>query len=428
MSEGGEANNVRRVVGADFEKHRENRVDGPLQACFSSYVDLLQHPVFRVELLGIDGELGWDEMGLVPTVARRAPPHDLIGHFRFRFEKLFRNDRGMSIKTSHEEVARAIDFVARLNGYHPVLDYLEGLVGKWDGQERINHIPTDILGSKPSALASVLIRRWLVSAVRRIFKPGCEAHGMLILVGPQYAGKSAFFGILGGEWRNSTPPNFKNEQRLAMSLRASWIVECAELSTFRKTDLETLKNQLTSPIDSVVLPYGKYQEKFPRMSVFGGNTNELQFLIDTTGNRRFWPVEVGTATGGRIDIEALKRDRSQIWAEAVHLHFQGEPNQISKEELAELNEHNKAHQVEEDWDGIVESAAWEWLNSGQDVTVDRLLEIAIGKPPKDWRYDRNKVSNALRRIGWSRTDKIRLGGGRRTRLWFPDGDPRLLER
>ena len=97
-------------------------------------------------------------------------------------------------------------------------------------------------------------------------------------------------------------------------LLGKWIVEFGELSVLKKVDNETIKSFITERADRFRPPWGRRARDFPRTCVFGGYTNEDEFLSDATGNRRFWPIRVPSP----IRIDELKRDRDQLLAEAVY--------------------------------------------------------------------------------------------------------------
>ena len=102
--------------------------------------------------------------------------------------------------TSEKKIADAADLAADANSYHPIRDYLNGLV--WDGKERIRCCLRHFLGADTDNYTFQSLRLFLLGAIHRAFCPGCKFEVMLCLVGGQGAGKSTFFRLLAvkDEW------------------------------------------------------------------------------------------------------------------------------------------------------------------------------------------------------------------------------------
>jgi predicted P-loop ATPase len=200
-----------------------------------------------------------------------------------------------------------------------VREYLDGL--HWDGQDRSSSFlggylgaTTLALGDHAGAFLAMLGRRWLVSAIARIYRPGCQVDTTLILEGGQGIGKTSALRALAGkpEWYSGSRLNI-GDKDARMVLGTRWIVEMQELASMRRADIESLRAFLTETTDTYRAPYARRVETFPRCGVFVGTTNELtEYLTDPAGNRRFWPVRCT-----EIDLEGLERDRDQLWAQAV---------------------------------------------------------------------------------------------------------------
>lgn len=213
-------------------------------------------------------------------------------------------------------VHEAVSWAAHRHTYSPVADYLEGV--EWDGVERISTWCARYMGAPDDRVTQAMGRAWLIQAVARAQAPGCKADTVLILRGRQGSGKSTSLAILGGEWFRDTPIDLASKDRFA-ALQGAWIYELAELDSLRRAEAQTLKAFVSSQRDSYRPSYGRNVRDVPRTTVFAGTTNDDEFLQDATGSRRWWVIETTTC-----DAVALREDRDQLWAEAVHAYRQGE--------------------------------------------------------------------------------------------------------
>lgn len=205
---------------------------------------------------------------------------------------------------------------------HPIRDYLNALV--WDGVPRLERLIIDYIGAEDTPLNRAMTKKHFTAAVARIMEPGCKYDYCLIMTGAEGIGKSTLLGIMGGEWFNDSLTTTEGKEGMEQ-LRRSWIIELAELSSIRRSDVEQVKNYITRRDDIYRAAYGTVVEKHPRQCVFFGTTNETYFLKGDTGNRRFWIIDVNKdlrRCGNTA--EALRADRDQLWAEAVQLYRDGE--------------------------------------------------------------------------------------------------------
>jgi len=208
-------------------------------------------------------------------------------------------------------VHSAVLLAADTNKRNPLADYLTGLV--WDGVPRIDTWLQSYMGVQDLPLYRKMGRKWLVAAVARALTPGCKADALLIIKGPQNAGKStAFKALAGADYFDDTPFEMDSKDRFDY-LRGAWIYEIAELSNFTRADANALKGFLSSQVDKYRPPYMRVTAEFPRRVLFCGTTNDAQFLIDSTGTRRFWVAECSDV----VDVAGIAAARDQLWAEAV---------------------------------------------------------------------------------------------------------------
>lgn len=277
----------------------------------------------------------------------------------------------------------------------PLEDYLLGL--QWDGTERLGHWTTTYLGAADTPTNSMIGSKFLIGMVARGLKPGCKMDYALCLEGPQGAKKSQVAYVLGGEYTSEDMQSFngRDAQQIAGS---NWVIEVAEMAAVSRSDLEKFKAFLTVRNDTFIPKYERYQVTIPRWCVFilTVNPGGDGYLVDPTGNRRVWPITVT-----EIDIEALKRDRDQLLAEAVACFQRGDLWWPENAEQTKLLISEQAERTTEDpWARAVN----EWAD--RQVSVFGTAEVAIsalGLTHKDLnRSVAIRIGYILKSLGWSR--------------------------
>ncbi|MDX0443298.1 virulence-associated E family protein [Sinorhizobium medicae] len=218
---------------------------------------------------------------------------------------------------SRQAVFDAILVVARENARHPLSNQLKAL--GWDGTPRLDTWLSYYLGAEQSEYTAAIGRMFIVSMIARVFAPGCKADHMMVLEGPQGILKSTACEILAGEYFSDQLPDIATcGKDASQHLRGKWLVEVAELSAMSRAENSILKSFVSRREERYRPPYARVDVHEQRQCAFVGTTNSSTYLRDETGGRRFWPVKCGT-----IDIEALRRDRWQLLAEAVHAYRHG---------------------------------------------------------------------------------------------------------
>lgn len=310
---------------------------------------------------------------------------------------------GIGIRSS-PAISRCVEAVAQDHAFHPVHDYLKSLA--WDGKPRLNTWLARYMGAKgEEQYLAAVGRRWMISAIARVMRPGCQADHTLVLEGLQGAGKSRTARALAvrPEWFADRLPDLHSADA-AIQLAGCWIVELAELAAVRRAENEAVKGYLSRTHDVYRPPYGRYRISVARQCVFIGSTNEGTYLTDRTGNRRYWPVACGD-----IDIEYLEADRDQLWVEAYQAYRAGEPWHLDSEEqeLASAEQENRVVVTE------LEEAVTTYLerlemSGSREVEVRQILIAALNmEPDKSDFAERagrigNQVAAVLRSQGWGR--------------------------
>lgn len=247
--------------------------------------------------------------------------------------------------TNSAKIDDAIALSAEHNSFHPVQNYLTGL--QWDGVKRVDTALIDIMGAEDNIYTREAFRIMLVGAVKRIFQKGCKFDSMLVLQSDQGAGKSTFLQKLGVRWFSDSLSNMDGKGAFEQ-LQGNWIVEVAELSAMRKSEVEMVKNFITKTEDSFRPAYGRVTKNFPRQCVFFGTTNKDAFLKDATGGRRFLPVRCkANENTHKIFEKEFSEYVNQLWAEAVQMYYNKVSTLLSPEAEA-IAEQGREEHYEED--------------------------------------------------------------------------------
>jgi predicted P-loop ATPase len=255
---------------------------------------------------------------------------------------------------------------------------------------------------------------FMKAMVARVMRPGCKVDYMLILEGGQGAGKSTVCGILAGEWFSDGLPELHSDPvRVSQHLRGKWLIEISELHAMSKAEAAGLKAFITRTEERFTPKYGRAEVLEPRQCVFVGTTNEAAYLRDSTGGRRFWPVTVG-----EIDLKALRKDRDQLFAEAMHRYQDGEGWWPSRKFEEKYMQPEQEARLEEDlWEEPVRS----YLEGRKGITptLYDVVRNALQLETANLRgHEGKRLAAIMRKLGWeSYRTKMQ-------RLWrkIPSGD------
>lgn len=323
-----------------------------------------------------------------------------------------------SLRVQGKAVDEAVAVIAKRNLFHPVRDWLRTL--QWDGTARIDEVFPTYFGARDSEYARAIGSRFLISAVARVERPGCKVDNTVVLEGPQGIGKSTAVRVLAGDaFFFDTPITFGDKDGY-QSLRGKWIGELSELEAFNRAEATAAKAFLTASVDHYRPSYARKARDFARQCIFVGTTNSREYLRDDTGNRRFWPLPCGA-----IDLEGLRRDRDQLWAEAHARYLAGERWHVDSNELRALCEREQEDRFQSDpWEVAVE--AW-LMDKGKPerrrdgVSSVDVLRDAVGiSTPNMTKQYKDRVAKILRRLNWERDDRQeRRPDGSRPRLYRP---------
>jgi predicted P-loop ATPase len=270
-----------------------------------------------------------------------------------------------------ENVQEAAERACEKNRFDPVCDYLDEQ--QWDGQQRLDNWVIRYLGAEDTPLNRTFGRKMLIAAVRRARKPGCKFDYVVVLEGKTRTGKSSALRILAGE------KNFSDQPILHLDTRAQqeeiagvWIYELSELAGIKRADVETLKNLFSKTEDNARPAYGRFRVDQPRRGIFVGTTNDDEYLRDPTGNARFWPLRTGV-----IDLEALRRDRDQLWAEAARAEKGGESLVIPENLYDAATVEQDKRPMQDPWEIVLENLNGEETKNSTGEEIERIATQQI---------------------------------------------------
>jgi hypothetical protein len=298
--------------------------------------------------------------------------------------------------TPNKEYFRdAILVLAERNQRHPLKDWLDQLA--WDGVPRLDNWLVDYAGAEDTPLVRQFGRLFLIAAVRRARKPGTKFDQMLVLEGPQGAGKSALVRVLASEeWFEENLQIGADARQVIMQTAGKWMVEVAELKGIRNAEVESVKSFISRTHDRTDMKFERWTTDAPRHFVLVGTTNDEQYLRDQTGNRRFWPVTVR-----RIDLGRLAEDREKLWAEAAHYESQGASIVLDETLWSHASLEQQKREVIEPMQERVDAA----LANKDGIIYVEDLWTAVGFPAdrpdlRQRQSERTRLGQAMNKHGW----------------------------
>jgi putative DNA primase/helicase len=300
-----------------------------------------------------------------------------------------------------------MDALAHKNAYHPIVDCIKAK--PWDQQPRLERF-IKTLRTENDNFSHKLVRRWMIGAIAAAFsEQGISLQGALVLQGKQYVGKT--------QWVKSLDPidcqavlsgsllDPSNKDCL-IAISRHWIVELGELDgTFNKADIARIKSYITNDSDEIRFPYAKKATRVVRRSAFIATVNESKYLVDTTGNRRWWTIPVIS-----IDLNH-GLDMQQVWAEVYHLWQQGESTKLNQHEFELLNSLNTEYEnvdpLEEKFTMVFDfTPGWEKKRTNQRTATQVLNDIGIDKPTFG---ECKRMSSIIYKLTGSKAIKTRKG-------------------
>ena len=297
--------------------------------------------------------------------------------------------------------------VMHAHSYHPVRDWLEGLV--WDQTKRLDTWIAKYLGAVQTPYTAHVGRWWLMTMCRRVFEPGCRADYMPVIEGAQGLEKSTALRVLAGAWFSDQLPDI-NHKDVSEHIIGRWLIEIAEMDRFDRTETAAMKAFVSRTTERYRRAYAKRTADEPRQGVFAGTVNHASYLKDETGNRRYWPV-----TAGAIDVPGLALVRDQLFAEAWHravvLNEDYWPDPVFEELF--IQPEQDARLEGDPWEGLIE----QHLATKTQVLVHEVMVAVTGGGSAQLNTtNRNRVVRIMETLGWRRGKR----GPNGERFWRRD--------
>lgn len=319
-------------------------------------------------------------------------------HLYIRIEKC-------GVKVKKETMTDVVIHTARKNQFHPVREYLETCDVPLP-PEIWENVAEELLGSGATDFDNLMLRKWLIFAVARIYNPGCPFGTVHILSGEGMGGKSRFFQELAGGrdyfLEGFDPGNDPKDD--AMKLHARWICEWGELDGGIAARQNTrLKNMLSTREDNFRAPYGKSVGTYPRQFVICGTTNKSTgFFTDETGNRRYVVFHVKEP----INFDKLIALRDGIWSSARRDYLNGVEWWPSQDEMRMSEQRNKDLFMEDSWKDHVRAGAENQHDTYGYVVTSRIMETSLKIPlERQGQREQIRVNRLMKSLGYYQTRK-----------------------
>lgn len=317
-----DAINTDEEISTEWLKELEHTEQGKIKSTISNFRIIIENePFFKDKLrydeftlrLKVVGQLPWRDKGNLQDWADT----DDSGLREF-IEKYY----GLS---SAQKCNDALQNTFEKHKFHPIKEYIESI--PWDGQKRVETLFIDYLGAEDNEYSRLVASKILVGAVKRIYEPGCKFELIPILQGSQGKGKSTLVKKLGKQWSTSVDAKLLTlrDKELSENTQGMWIIEWAEYGANKKND-SMIKSLLSKDEDNYRPAYGRRTVLVKRQFIMIATTNNIELLTDSTGDRRFLPLQVYITNPKKdvFDNDAfmphISDEVQQIWAEAYYLY------------------------------------------------------------------------------------------------------------
>lgn len=322
------------------------------------------------------------------------------------------NNSDYGVLFDNKKIRSAITVVAMRHHYNPVIDYFDDAYKNWDHEERLNHIMGDYLGVEETSVTQLITKLFFVGAVAKAHNPKTKFDFVLDLVGGQGAGKTTFLQKIAplGYYTDQFS-TFDNKDDYAV-MRRALIINDDEMTATNNASFEILKKFITLQEFEYRKPYGHQAERFAKNFVMARTTNELYYLKDKTGERRFLPLHVSKARQKHHPVTDLTdKYVKQCWGEAMQLYKDGFSFALTSEQEEKLDEHRQSFMYTDELEDKIDEALNNQFRDKDFITNEALsLAVAPGIDLVKNRKIGNQISNIMvNRFGF-RKSRRRVNG------------------
>lgn len=304
---------------------------------------------------------------------------------------------GESLRQEHAR--SAVEYLLSANQRDPVVEYLESCRGR-----AIDISWKDIVKrifKTEEELAEQIFRKWMIGAAKRPLQPGCVMDWLMILVGSQGIGKSAFGRSLlpTADWYGELSADVDLLIKEPSRMQMSWVNELAEIDSMtcgRKSDREKMKNLVSIREDITRVPYASHPERVARSFVFYGNTNRTEFITDVESRRTFM---IATPEGEVIDFEWVQQNRDGLWGKALAEIEAGTSCTWTRAEYEGVHQDTMQYRVEDPIEQLLD----EFLATRNKVTIQDIIRCVLQVPPHMQELSHSRrVGELMRARGWNK--------------------------
>jgi predicted P-loop ATPase len=338
-------------------------------------------------------------------------------------------NRQFEVDFSEHTVHRAISAMGYQNRFDPIIEELRKAELDYDGVQRLETFAVEYLNCADTPLNRAIGRLMICAAVRRARRHGCKCDFIFVLISEQGYYKSEFFKIMAGGDRYFSQRRLfdARPQEVQEAMAQIWWHENQELEGLKTGGIEKVTAFLSTTHDDGRPAYGHAAIHQARKGIETGSTNDKEFLMKDTGNRRWQCLEVLKP----IDIEKIKRDRLQLLGEAAALE-KANPSERFLElpeelwaEAAKMQESRRVVDPIEDClanipytvaaDGV-EKVIIHRIDGQERVATDDLFNHVLPKlTGTRTKAQSTPVNKAMNKHGWTRPDNRMVWiKGRRT--------------
>jgi putative DNA primase/helicase len=311
---------------------------------------------------------------------------------------------------THGELMHDLKTIANENQYNPVAEWI--LSKKWDGVSRLELFYETVKVKKHQENKKTIMKRWMLSAIAGAFElNGVNARGVMVFQGKQYIGKTMWL-------RSLAPKEYKfileghvldvsgktgGSKDSVLTALSFWITELGEIdATLKSNQAGELKSFIPKNEDNIRPPYGRGDVITPRRTVFFGSVNPEEFLVDETGNTRFWVIQVEELNYNH------ELDMQQVWAEFYELYRAGEKWIMLENEMQIINAVNHEYtQVSIYEEHLINMFDFENWDKNQWATATQICKFLDFK--HIGRAERDGVAKAMRKLNhnrWKRENSV----------------------